>query len=128
MSFLGTTFIVPGVMGIVGFCVWLMVISRATNLECPRLWRYLAWAWITSLLLMSSYDLTRTHLFESEAAAASAVIERCIVWSGIIGIGLAVYKLLALAFPNRMEGCSKEPSGCAVRLRHAEPVTWCDRP
>lgn len=123
MTFSGTSFFVPTVLGFGVFGVWILVATRMRNLRIHWKYRLGVAIWATLMLVVAISDLMQTHIYASDRHAWWAVILKTSVRIGQIVIGVAAYQLIGRLFPIRMAQCVKEPTPRTIAIyTPPEPV------
>jgi hypothetical protein len=101
-EYIGLSFLIPSMIGFVGFGAWLMVVSRMTNLRIKFRWRLALFVWSLNLLCLAVMDVSMVHGYASELDVVSLVLFKTVARAGWVGIAVAVYVMLGRLHPIRM--------------------------
>lgn len=110
MNYLGNSFAIPSFLAFVDFFAWAIVFSRMSNLRIPITWRLFILVWISATLSLAVIDLNDVHHFSTEKRAFAVVCVKSVIRLGNLGVAFLVYRLLAAAYPKRMNASVNEPS------------------
>lgn len=110
MFYSNTSLIIPTLTAMLAFVAWGVVANRVKNL-CFPMWLVVSIVMAASVpMIYTLFDLYRTLYWSTQEEAFLAVVMK-IVLRSLEGLtAVVVYKLLALAYPQRMDACPVEPN------------------
>lgn len=110
MFYSNTSLIIPTLTAMLAFVAWGIVANRVRNLCFPIWLPLLIVAGGFLPLAYAMFDLYMSLYWASQEEAVLTVVLKTVLRSLEGVVAYVVYKLLALAYPERMLACPVEPS------------------